>query len=142
MVGGQAADLLCEQTEPLPDDVGFIHLRKTAALINASVKTGAILAGASDEQIDQLGHFAEKIGLVFQIIDDLLELESTSRVLGKSTDSDRRKRKVTYPACFGAAQARKDAKTLTNQAVRHLRPFGEKAEVLKGIADFFVTRVN
>jgi len=142
MVGGQTADVLSENTDGSEELVRFIHSRKTAALISAPITAGAILAGASNTELEALSRFGQRIGLAFQIADDLLEMEGDTRTLGKSVGSDVKNNKVTYPGVVGRDRARLDAQRYVDEALSYLVPFGQKAVVLNGIAKFFISRVN
>lgn len=142
MVGGQTADVLSENGAGGEELVRFIHSRKTAALISAPIIAGAILAGASNSQLEALSGFGEKIGLTFQIIDDLLEIDGDAKTLGKSVESDAKNNKITYPGIVGKERARSDARRNVNEALSYLRPFGDGAAALNGIAKFFISRVN
>ncbi|HUT02433.1 MAG TPA: farnesyl diphosphate synthase [bacterium] len=142
MVGGQSADILASGADGNEQLVRFIHARKTGALISASIAAGAILAGASGSELEALSSFGDKIGLTFQIIDDLLEINGDAKTLGKSVDSDAKNNKVTYPGVIGIDRARSDAQKNVTEALRFLERFGDRAAVLNGIAHFFIDRVN
>lgn len=142
MIGGQTADILPQDGEDDSDRVRFIHSRKTGALISASVKAGATLAGATEEELSKLGEFARRIGMAFQIVDDLLEIGGDAKTLGKNVDSDAKNERLTYPGVVGVDEARHDAEALIGDAVSHLGSYGAKAAVLRGIAEFFVNRVS
>ena len=140
MVGGQVQDILSENVEPDKDTLEFIHLHKTAALITASVKVGAILANSGKNRLKALTRYGENIGLAFQIIDDILDVEGSTEELGKSAGSDKKKRKMTYPALFGVEGARQKAEDLISGAVYALRIFSSEAEPLRGIAGYLMNR--
>jgi len=142
MVGGQTADVLSENCDSSEEVVRFIHSRKTAALISAPIVAGAVLAGASNSDLETLSIFGQRIGLAFQIIDDLLEIEGDARTLGKSVGSDTKNNKVTYPGVVGRGRARLDAQKSVEEALGYLAPFGQRADALHGIAKFFIDRVN
>ena len=142
MIGGQTADILSHDTEDDAALVRFIHSRKTGALISASVLVGAILAGANQEDLSRLGEYGRRIGVAFQIVDDLLEMSGDAKTLGKSVDSDVRNRKMTYPGVMGIDQARRDAETLVGEAASYLEPYAGRAAELTGIAEFFIDRVS
>ena len=101
MIGGQVADI---ESERKPDidlpTVQYIHIHKTGALIKASVKSGGILGGASERELASLIRYGEAVGLAFQIVDDILDIEGNSAELGKDTGSDRSRGKATYPCCY------------------------------------------
>lgn len=137
MLGGQMADLEAEGKTPDLDQVRRIHQLKTAALIRASVRIGAILAGADRARLDQLTQFGEKIGLAFQIVDDILDIEGDQDLLGKQVGSDDKNQKATWPAVVGLDQARKDAKKLIDEA---LDLFKETDNRLSNLARFIGQR--
>jgi geranylgeranyl diphosphate synthase type II len=140
MVGGQSQDILSENVEPDKDTLEFIHLHKTAALITASVKLGGILANIGKNRLKALTRYGENIGLAFQIIDDILDVEGSTEELGKSAGSDQKKRKMTYPSLFGVEGARQKAEDLISGAVDALRIFSSEAEPLRGIAGYLMKR--
>ncbi|MBN1594024.1 MAG: polyprenyl synthetase family protein [Candidatus Coatesbacteria bacterium] len=142
MVGGQTADVISENGAGEEELVNFIHTRKTAALISAPIIAGAILAGATDRELRGMSEFGRRIGLAFQIIDDLLEIHSDAATLGKSVDSDLRNEKITYPGVFGEDKARSVAHKEVGEAFSYLGPYGDRASALAGIARFFLDRVN
>lgn len=140
MVGGQFLDLENEGKDVEFATLRDIHSRKTGALITASIQTGAILGNGSAEQYDALSEYGEKIGLAFQIVDDLLNVEGTREQLGKAAGSDAARRKATYPALFGVEETRIMAKTAVNEAVAALDEFDDKAEPLRMLAKYIFTR--
>lgn len=140
MVGGQAQDILSENSEPNGDTLEFIHLHKTAALIAASVRIGPMLAKSGKSRLYALTKYGECIGLAFQIIDDILDIEGTTEELGKPAGSDRKKNKLTYPSIFGIAGARQKAKDLISDAVDALRIFSSDADPLREIAGYLGER--
>lgn len=140
MVGGQAADLIYETMEPDRDTLYFIHTHKTAALIRASVRTGGILARCGGYQIRCLSDYGEKIGLAFQIRDDILDIEGETEVIGKPKGSDERKKKMTYPGLFGIERSRQIASGLIHEAIDLISSFNEKAEPLREIARYLLER--
>jgi geranylgeranyl diphosphate synthase type II len=119
MVGGQVVDIQSEGKEVDSSIVEFIHTRKTAALISASVVSGAILAGAAEAHVNALASYGEKIGLAFQVSDDILDIEGDSRELGKNVGSDTRQEKITYPAILGLERSRRN---WWNRPLNPLRP--------------------
>lgn len=140
MVGGQAADLIYESMEPDQGILDFIHTHKTASLIKASVKAGGILAGCNKNQLDCLSNYGEKIGLAFQIRDDILDIEGETEVIGKPKGSDERKKKITYPRLFGIEKSRQIASELIGDALNALSFFDERAEPLREIARYLLER--
>ena len=137
MLGGQMADLEAEGKTPDLGQVQQIHCLKTAALIRASVRIGAILGKADQETLDQLTQYAEKIGLAFQIVDDILDIEGDQNLLGKQVGSDDKNQKATWPAVVGLEQAKKDANKLINEAITL---FNETDNTLINLARFIGLR--
>jgi geranylgeranyl diphosphate synthase type II len=117
MLGGQIADVEAEGRDVTRDDIINIHARKTAALIRCSVRLGAMLGGADVNLLKRLTRYGEKVGLAFQIIDDVLDIEGDKKLLGKNTGSDRKKQKATYPQLVGIEQAHWDASRLIDESV-------------------------
>jgi geranylgeranyl diphosphate synthase type II len=140
MVGGQAQDILAENMEPDRDTIEFIHLHKTAALIAASVRMGAIFANVSKTRLKALSKYGKNIGLAFQIIDDILDVEGTTEDIGKTAGSDINKKKMTYPLLFGIKGARQKAKDLITMAIDSLKIFSSEAEPLRNIAIYLIER--
>ncbi len=140
MVGGQAQDLLSENEEPDPETLFFIHKCKTAALITAAVKTGGILACCSEELLAGLASYGQSTGLAFQVIDDILDVEGQTEVLGKTAGSDEKNKKMTYPKLYGVGESRKKAEGLIQGAIDSLTVFDEKAEPLRAIAQRLLER--
>lgn len=143
LVGGQVVDLASEgKTDVSLETLTFIHNHKTAALLEASVTSGAILAGASEADLSKLAHYAQHIGLAFQIIDDVLDITSTSEQLGKSAGKDLRAQKVTYPSLWGIDKSKQQAQQLIDQAKQEVLSFGELAQPLIALADYITTRTH
>lgn len=125
LVGGQAADLEGEGAEPTEGRVLFIHRRKTAELIAASITIGAILAEAGDDELQKIETIGRNVGLAFQIIDDLLDVEGSEETVGKLLRKDEKKEKITYPACFGVDRSRRRAGELIADALEEIRTLGD-----------------
>jgi geranylgeranyl diphosphate synthase, type II len=140
MVGGQAQDILSEDSEPDRDILDFIHLHKTAALITASVRIGPLIANSGRKALRALTTYGENIGLAFQIVDDILDVEGTTEELGKSAGSDSRKKKMTYPSLFGMEGARQKANGLVSSAIDALKIFSSEADPLREIAGYLIKR--
>ncbi len=136
LVGGQVADLEGEGRDLALPDLEFIHARKTGALILASVRAGALAAGADAGQIAALSDYARRIGLGFQIIDDLLDIEGDPAATGKGTGRDSTRRKATFPAVFGIEASRQRAEELIAEALAAIAAFGAEAEPLRNLARF------
>ena len=140
MVGGQVADLEAEGRRVGPETLEYIHRSKTAALIRASIASGALSAGAPPEDVARLRRFGETIGWAFQVTDDILDVEESSAALGKTAGKDIAQHKATYPAIFGLARSHEFANELVNKAIAELQPFGDRADRLRAIAEFLVLR--
>jgi geranylgeranyl diphosphate synthase type II len=136
LVGGQVADLEGEGRELTLPDLEFIHARKTGALILASVRAGALAAGAEPGQVAALSDFARRIGLGFQIVDDLLDIEGDPAATGKATGRDSTHRKATFPAIFGIEASRQRADELIAEALAAIAAFGTAADPLRALARF------
>ncbi len=140
MVGGQALDIANENKEFPFETLRAIHRSKTGALITASILAGAIAAGADQKQQEALTRYGEQVGLAFQIVDDLLNVTATTEQLGKAAGSDASKGKATYPAFFGIDTTRAKAETAVQEALDALILFDEKADPLRAIARYILTR--
>ncbi len=140
MIGGQVADLEGEGKPPTAPLLESIHRAKTGALLRASLRLGAIYAGASDEQYAALSCYGEHVGLAFQIVDDILDVEESSEGLGKTAGKDAQQHKITFPAVYGLEVSRRMAETECAHAHRVLEPFGERAARLHQLADLIVSR--
>ena len=117
MLGGQVADIEAEGRRITRDEIENIHRRKTAALIRGSVRIGAMLAGVDDDALQRLSRYGQKIGLAFQIVDDILDIEGDPTLLGKQVGSDERNAKATYPAVVGLEAAKAEAVHLIDEAL-------------------------
>ena len=142
MVGGQMLDLLAEGEEFAAPEIARLQRMKTGALINFSCQAGAILGKASENQRHMLNAFAHDLGLAFQIIDDLLDVEGTVEETGKEVNKDARAGKQTFVSLLGPERARDQAKILSAQAIKHLEIFGEKGNLLSQLVQFLVQRRN
>lgn len=142
MVGGQALDIENENQQYPFEMLRTIHKNKTGALITASVLAGAVGAGATDSQFAALQQYGEQIGLAFQIVDDLLDVTSTTEELGKAANSDASLGKATYPSYFGIDETRVKAQEAVTQAIDSLKIFDEKAEPLRQLAEYIYSRSN
>jgi len=140
MVGGQVVDLESEGKQVGPEMLEYIHQSKTAALIRASVTSGALCAGAPLDDVARLRRFGETIGWAFQVTDDILDVEESSAALGKTAGKDIAQQKATYPAVFGLERSHKIAEELSAKAIAELQAYGERAERLRTIAEFLVLR--
>jgi geranylgeranyl diphosphate synthase, type II len=143
MVGGQAADLEAEdrafRNGAREAALRFIHSRKTGALIRASLKAGALLAGGTAAQLRALDAYGEWIGLAFQIADDVLDIVGDKALLGKN-GSDRENGKLTFPAVYGLEESRRRGREAVLAAKKTLKPFGKKARSFEELADYIIER--
>lgn len=142
LIGGQVLDLEGEGSDVLltPAQLKFIHQSKTAALLTAAIRLGAMSANATPKKLESLTTYGQSLGLAFQIIDDILDVTQTSETLGKSAGKDEAVNKSTYPALFGLEKSRKEAAKLTGKAHEALKPFGKKGQRLREIADYLLDR--
>jgi len=140
MIIGQVVDIESEGKRIDLDTLRFIHSRKTGALIEVSVVCGGILGGASEARLEALSVYGKRIGLAFQIADDILDLVGDSEKLGKTVGSDLRKEKATYPSILGLERSRELAQTAVSESLDALRDFDDRADPLRAIARFVVER--
>lgn len=140
MIGGQVADLEGEGKTPNPALLDSIHRAKTGALLRASLRLGAIHASAGEAQYAALSCYGEHIGLAFQIVDDILDVEESSESLGKTAGKDAQQHKITFPAVYGLEQSRSMAERECSLAHETLAPFGARAQRLHELADLIVRR--
>jgi geranylgeranyl diphosphate synthase type II len=140
MVGGQVVDIESEGKAVDAETVDYIHTHKTAALIRASLCAGALLARASVEQLAAITACGEALGLAFQIVDDILDVEGSTEELGKTAGKDAQQQKATYPAYHGLEASRAKARTLIDQAKEAVMSLGARAEPIRALAEFIVQR--
>jgi len=140
MVGGQVVDLETTSESPGVSRLQFIHKAKTGAFIRASARAGALAAGASESDLDRISRYGEKIGLAFQIADDLLDVLGSRESMGKAVGKDGVRHKSTYPALYGLEESKRIARHLTDEACESLARYGERAQSLREIAHFLVAR--
>ncbi len=140
MVSGQVIDLLGEGRTMNLEQLEYLHSKKTGALFLASVVGGARLGGATSSQLESLGKYARALGLCFQVVDDLLDVEASTEQMGKRTNKDQAAGKNTYPVLMGIEQSRALARELESRAQLALSSFDHRAEPLRAIADFVVER--
>ena len=140
MIGGQVNDIEGEGKVPTADLLESIHRAKTGALLRASVRMGAIYAGADADQLAALTRFGEHVGLAFQIVDDVLDVEQSSEQLGKTAGKDAAQKKITFPAVYGIERSREMAEQERMAAHVALKPFDDRAERLRELADRIVRR--
>ena len=140
MVGGQVADLEAEGRRVGPETLEYIDRSKTAALIRASIASGALSAGAPPDDVARLRRFGETIGWAFQVTDDILDVEESSAALGKTAGQDIAQQKATYPAVFGLPRSHEIANELANKAIAELAPYAARADRLREISEFLIHR--
>ena len=140
MIGGQVADLEGEGHPPTPELLETIHRAKTGALLRASLRLGAIYADANDAQYAALSSYGEHMGLAFQIVDDILDVEASSEALGKTAGKDAQQQKITFPAVYGLEESRRMAAAECERAHQALKPLGDRATRLHELADHIVKR--
>lgn len=140
MIGGQVADILLRDEDIDADTLEYIHRHKTGAIYRAAVRSGVILAGADEEALRSLTEYAEHLGLAFQIKDDILDIEGDQAKLGKPVGSDQRNKKATYPVLFGLTEAKEKACQAVAAAIRALHKFDYRADFLRNLASFVITR--
>lgn len=140
MIGGQVVDLESEGKPINAQVLEYIHYSKTGALLKACIRCGALASGADATAFHSLTEFGQKIGLVFQIVDDILDITSSSEVLGKTAGKDEKVKKATYPAFYGIEASKQKAGELVASALQDIRDFGDKAESLRSLARFIVSR--
>jgi len=140
MVGGQVVDVESEGRPVGADTLDYIHQHKTGALLGAAAQMGALLGGGDEEAMDRLLGFGLKIGLAFQIVDDILDVEGNPAALGKSAGKDQRAGKATYPGVHGIEAARRRAHGLVEEAGQFVAPLGARGEPLACLARRIVER--
>lgn len=140
MVGGQVIDLISEGKEINEDTLKYIHENKTGALFKAAIRCGAILANATEKELELLTNYAECFGLAFQITDDILDVTGNADKIGKPIGSDARNQKQTYVSIYTLEGAIKLAEETVKKAKENLAYFGDKAKVLEALAEYLITR--
>ncbi len=140
MIGGQMRDMLSEGKSLTLEQLTALHALKTGALIQAATRVGAVLGRGTDEQVEQLDRYAGKIGLAFQVRDDILNVEGDPRVMGKATGTDQDRQKNSFPALLGLEESKAYAKDLVKNALQALNGFDNKAGPLRAIAQYIVDR--
>ncbi|HEX7516386.1 MAG TPA: farnesyl diphosphate synthase [Chthoniobacterales bacterium] len=140
LIAGQVADLEAEGRRINRTQLRYIHENKTAALLTASVRLGAMAANASAKQLAEITTFGRALGLAFQVIDDILDVTQTSEKLGKSAGKDVASKKATYPAVIGLEKSRTEARRLTSKAHRALQSLDKSGAALRTLADYLLQR--
>jgi len=142
MVGGQAADILFENKNVSKKTLDFIHSHKTGALIKASILSGAILSGADKNELKLWDRFGEIVGLIFQITDDILDVTSTTKKLGKTAGKDAKQKKATFPAIYGLEKSRKIVLKLLLEAKKILYKIKRPTRDILNLVTYIATREN
>ena len=142
MIAGQIADMESENQAGSAEMLDYVHLTKTAALIIAAVRAGAMIAGADKETLTNLTEYAENLGLAFQICDDILDVEGDEEKLGKKTGMDSDRGKLTYPALFGIEKSKERLRELTDAALAAVGVYYDNAEVFSKLAEDLAVRGN
>ena len=140
MVDGQQLDLEAEGKKVSIGELENIHQNKTGAMISVSARSGAIIAGASETELEAITIYAEKLGLLFQITDDLLDVTQTTEMLGKTAGKDERAEKATYPSFYGLEETRDLAKKVYSEAIEGLSKIEKDTDLLENLADFILNR--
>lgn len=141
LVSGQAVDIKSEGKELDSKTLEYIHLHKTAALLEAAVLSGATIGGATEDELERLGKYARNIGLAFQVIDDILDVTQTTEQLGKTAAKDVKAKKATYPRLLGLERSKEVAAELIEDAIKQLDCFDQKkAAPLIGLAEYIRDR--
>ncbi|MCK4312645.1 MAG: polyprenyl synthetase family protein [Candidatus Cloacimonetes bacterium] len=140
LIAGQMIDILSEGKKVDKETLEYIHNNKTAKMIVLPIRFGCYLAKASEEDQKRLEKFGQKLGLVFQIVDDILDIEGDQETLGKTIGKDKKAKKATFPSVYGLEESKKMAEKLIEEAKELLKPYGKKAELLSMLCDFVLTR--
>ena len=140
MIAGEYLDTELEGKTISKEMLEYIHINKTGALLKLCVRMGAILAGASEDDLERLSKYAEKIGLAFQIKDDILSEEGDSKITGKPVGNDKELGKCTYVSQFGIEGAKEKLEKITNEAIEEINVYGDKAEFLNQLATYIKDR--
>ena len=142
MIAGQIADIEAENKQCTKEILDYIHLNKTAALIKAAVRAGAHLGGADKKTLEDLDEYAESIGLAFQIVDDILDIDGDEETIGKKPGSDQTKQKATYPCRYGVKESKEKVHELTENAKKAMSSYYDNAEFFILLADELADRIK
>jgi len=140
MIDGQMKDIISEGTLLSLDDLENMHALKTGALIEASIRCGAVLGNGSQEQIKKLEIYSKNLGIAFQVTDDILNVEGNPAVMGKSIGTDKNRKKSTYPLIMGLNESKEFAAKIVNNALKAIEIFDNKADPLRAVARYIVKR--
>lgn len=142
MVGGQVVDVISEGKLIDKETLDYIHKNKTAAMLIGALKSGAIMGGATDEEVKKIERAGELIGIAFQIQDDILDVTSTFEKLGKPINSDEKNNKVTYATMFGVEKAAEFVENMSDEAISILKGMGDKTDFLVRLTEYLIKREN
>jgi len=143
LVGGQVMDIVTSGAESVDEEtILYIERKKTASLITLAVRSGGILGGANEREVNDLTNFGTNLGISYQIIDDILDATSTEEVLGKDTGQDKKNLKATFVALYGVERAKEIAREFAEKGIDFLKPYGEKYSLLSEIAKFSLERIK
>jgi geranylgeranyl diphosphate synthase type II len=140
MIHGQMRDISSEGEHLSIEELKELHYLKTGALIEAATRTGANLGNGNMKQGQELGNYAKRIGLAFQVRDDILNVEGDPEIMGKAAGSDSHRNKNTFPALIGLEESKAYARALVNDALKILENFDRKADPLRSIASYIIER--
>jgi len=140
MISGQVMDLEATGKEIGLEELKVIHDHKTGALIQVAMESGAIIGGGNEIEVEALKEYGTQIGLAFQIVDDILDIEGNPEEMGKNTGSDEFQQKATYPKLLGLSKAKEMAQTCIKRGIHALKPFGERATPLRALAQYIIER--
>jgi len=140
LIAGQMLDIISEGNPVTKKTLDFIHLNKTAKLLQLCTRYGAYMAEASSEDAKKMDNYGKKLGLAFQVTDDILDIEGSSKIMGKTIGKDENEEKATYPALFGLEKSKKLAEKYTNEAMEILEEYGERAFLLKELTRYLLKR--
>ena len=140
MIGGQVVDVMSEEKKIDKATLLFIHRNKTSALIQSSMMIGAVMAGASKEEVEKIEQIGEDIGIAFQIQDDILDVTSSLEVLGKPVHSDEKNEKTTYLTLEGLEKSKKDVEELSHRAIQGLKSFDRENQFLNELVEMLIHR--
>ena len=140
MIGGQVVDVMSEEKKIDKETLLFIHRNKTSALIQSSMMIGAVMAGASKEEVEKIEQIGEDIGIAFQIQDDILDVTSSLEVLGKPVHSDEKNEKTTYLTLEGLEKSKKEVEELSHRAIQGLKSFDRENQFLNELVEMLIHR--
>ena len=140
MIGGQVVDVESENKQIEKEKLDYIHMNKTAAMMVGCMRAGATIGGANSEQMEEITKYAKNIGLSFQIVDDILDIEGDEKLLGKKVGSDIENHKSTYPSLLGLDKSKEIAHNLIDEAKKSIEKLSDDVDFLKGLAEYIIDR--